>query len=1109
MDPCIIPSDEITVDNLAPASAADNSSPALKGVWKQAAVAVKRLPQDTTLQGVTDFVRKYQAIQHENVLKLFGASAFQPGPTICLIAPYLESGNVMNYLGAHPDVSPLKLCLEAAIGMEYLHSMRVIHGRLKPTNILVSEDGRACITDPGLYQFSGVPAAASYLSPESWKGKVSKQSDVYAFAICMYEMYIQGPPWGFLSDTQVYQLVVREGERPDRPDEDVNHPLRDHEWGIVESAWNVNPATRPTFKQIVERLSAEPQPAAVTPALQPQTTILPTARQPTPVSPPPAGSAAAEVESYGLSEAEAELGALSLSPAPPAYDSAPPTNMIPPQPNAVHRPAPIITYDPQQMPSMAMGSRSQQIIYTPPPAQSVFIPPQSGASYYPDEKRRPLPGADLMQTAGSGSSMGYPNQQQEGRRLPQAPSSAQSSPGMVGMGGMGRNSPAVSYMMGTPISTPAPSEDRFSINQPLQQQYYAVSSEMGLASPQPQRFSAIPSRPMMDQQQPQQQMLSRSDTFHVQQGPAMMVTPDRRMSLPQGGPQMIDARMASTPPPMPYQNQYQNPQQQQQQQQYQQVPVQPQDPRMSVSMTSPQPHLQRFNSTATRPMNGGMGGQSSYAPSVMSGTGSIPGSSYYPDASTASSATAYAAQAMGQLNPMSGQTLNGKQSAPSTVSSGLGNPVNIALALQVEMAEGRKREVIDEYLIRTQELVCQSEKEAQKFVTAGIIPTLILLVKTRAADTSGRPEGTGLELVLKTLGLLAHDSVSANTIFRTNTAIILFEIIALSGNQDATALAIWCLSRMSRNAEIASGLIKNDLVSLLLRNGLTGAPPLAQISAWCLGNLVYTDPQADTLASQSAITAVVAQLRKLLDSRVAQPDDICAVLYAIGRISRSIKLAKLLHRAGCVEPLVSCFSTSEDPDVLMWCARAIGCLMRPNSGDMAKILLEAGSAAALARLPQVIPSDSIAPLGAFAFAIARFSCAEWGSSTRKQLVEAGVVDSLLAALRTAADVPYPEVHIQLALAVSFLGDVGGGDLRKEIVRAGGIEILKQVGARGNPQVAKTCSMAVTSITGNLWTRNAASAKTAMSHDWSGGCPDHQPPCPTTSNNLHIIQAPAT
>lgn len=146
--------------------------------------------------------------------------------------------------------------------------------------------------------------------------------------------------------------------------------------------------------------------------------------------------------------------------------------------------------------------------------------------------------------------------------------------------------------------------------------------------------------------------------------------------------------------------------------------------------------------------------------------------------------------------------------------------------------------------------------------------------------------------------------------------------------------------------------------------------------------------------------------------------------------------------------------------------------MRPNSGEMAKGLLEAGVARGLARVPSVLESEEVEPLGSFAFAIQRFSCAEWGGGTRKALMDAGAVDALLAALRTASSEPFPQVHIELALAVSFLGDVGGASLRKEVVNAGGIEILKQVAADGDPAVAKACTMAVTSITGNLWTRNA-------------------------------------
>ncbi len=94
-----------------------------------------------------------------------------------------------------------------------------------------------------------------------------------------------------------------------------------------------------------------------------------------------------------------------------------------------------------------------------------------------------------------------------------------------------------------------------------------------------------------------------------------------------------------------------------------------------------------------------------------------------------------------------------------------------------------------------------------------------------------------------------------------------------------------------------------------------------------------------------------------------------------------------------------------------------------------------------------------------------------GRRTRKALVDAVVVDALLAALRTVADEPYPQIHMQMALAMSFLGDVGGSAIRKEIVNAGGITILKRMAGNGSADVSEACSMAVTSITSNRPTKH--------------------------------------
>ena len=74
----------------------------------------------------------------------------------------------------------------------------------------------------------------------------------------------------------------------------------------------------------------------------------------------------------------------------------------------------------------------------------------------------------------------------------------------------------------------------------------------------------------------------------------------------------------------------------------------------------------------------------------------------------------------------------------------------LAKALLAEVKEGRKQEVIDDYLDKVQFLCLQSPKEAQKLVTAGIVPTVLLLLQARSI------EGVGLELVLVTLGILAY-----------------------------------------------------------------------------------------------------------------------------------------------------------------------------------------------------------------------------------------------------------------------------------------------------------------------------------------------------------------
>jgi serine/threonine protein kinase len=52
--------------------------------------------------------------------------------------------------------------LEIAQGLDYLHSLNIVHGDLRGTNILISDEGNACLSDFGLATafFEADPTAA-------------------------------------------------------------------------------------------------------------------------------------------------------------------------------------------------------------------------------------------------------------------------------------------------------------------------------------------------------------------------------------------------------------------------------------------------------------------------------------------------------------------------------------------------------------------------------------------------------------------------------------------------------------------------------------------------------------------------------------------------------------------------------------------------------------------------------------------------------------------------------------------------------------------------------------------------------------------------------------
>ncbi|KIJ13858.1 hypothetical protein PAXINDRAFT_13406 [Paxillus involutus ATCC 200175] len=240
---------------------------------------VKFLPPSVLFQRAVQRYRRetktWLNLDHINVLPLFGTTmGFGQFPaTVC---PWLENGSLTSYLGRRDDtltkVERLTLVSDVAAGLQYLHSQFVVHGDLSGSNVLVDDNGRACISDFGLSrlltELGGSTFATSHQGPgtlrwtapellglqepdeENPPGIVpTPQSDVYSFGMIMLQILTGKVPYHYFTREAQVLYIISQGRTPQRPNEDL---LTDHQWAFMQRCWAPINTERPSGEEIVE-----------------------------------------------------------------------------------------------------------------------------------------------------------------------------------------------------------------------------------------------------------------------------------------------------------------------------------------------------------------------------------------------------------------------------------------------------------------------------------------------------------------------------------------------------------------------------------------------------------------------------------------------------------------------------------------------------------------------------------------------------------------------------------------------------------------------------------------------------------------------------------------
>ncbi|KAK1219992.1 hypothetical protein PQX77_017264 [Marasmius sp. AFHP31] len=219
----------------------------------------------------------WRQMKHPNVLPFHGIYRLEHTQQLCLISPWMDNGNLVEFLKAtkREDVNHYtlvgSLVYDVTSGLAYLHSRKIVHGDLKGLNILITCLFRACIADFGLSRIidskglrittsaTRPVGTARWLAPELLVGSggPSKESDIYSYACVCYEIFTGLQPFPDFTNEVTVAFHVAQGKRPSRPEEAPE--LSDVMWALMNVCWDATPTSRPTAAHVlreVERLTS-------------------------------------------------------------------------------------------------------------------------------------------------------------------------------------------------------------------------------------------------------------------------------------------------------------------------------------------------------------------------------------------------------------------------------------------------------------------------------------------------------------------------------------------------------------------------------------------------------------------------------------------------------------------------------------------------------------------------------------------------------------------------------------------------------------------------------------------------------------------------------------
>jgi len=193
-------------------------------------VALKFLPPEMTRDPEANqrFIQEAQAasaMDHPNICTIYDIDETKEGQMFICMACY--KGEVLQ---DKIDRGPLDLeqaidiVIQVAQGLVKAHKEGVVHRDVKPSNLLITEDGQVKILDFGLAVLEGavqsetsktISGTAAYMSPEQARGEgVDHRTDIWSLGVVLYEIVTGQKPFTGDYEQAVIYSILNEDPKP-------------------------------------------------------------------------------------------------------------------------------------------------------------------------------------------------------------------------------------------------------------------------------------------------------------------------------------------------------------------------------------------------------------------------------------------------------------------------------------------------------------------------------------------------------------------------------------------------------------------------------------------------------------------------------------------------------------------------------------------------------------------------------------------------------------------------------------------------------------------------------------------------------------------------------